>query len=456
MRRVSLCLVALAGAAALAGCRGQKAAPPQMPPARVTVVRPVGVPVRDYWLYNGYLETTKAVEVRSKIRGFLTKVEFAEGTEVAENDPLYKIDQREFKTAYEKADAELKHAQADIEIKKAQKKQALTDLERVKATGIAGVEARATLDTAQANYEVRVAELAASVAAEKAAAAALHSTDIVLGYTDVRAKIGGRVSRTLVDEGNLVLADTTLLTTIVKVDELYVYFDAPEADLTAYQKALIKSRQWADGWKPPDELEFALDRATLFITGLGASIPVEVGVTGEDGYPHVGRIDFRENRVETATGTIRIRGRVDNPKVNSVRVLYPGMYARVRVPKSEPVPQLVVPEDCLLTGQEGRFLYVIGANNQVEKRVVTVGAVVWKAPPSGPGEAPPSWVATNPKPSKPVEGRPPAPTRRAVKSVVAIVSGLKPDDRVILDGIQKVRPGAPADPEEWNLTPPSK
>jgi RND family efflux transporter MFP subunit len=435
MRRVSLCLVTLAGAAALAGCRGQKAAPPPMPPARVTVVHPVSVPVRDYWLYNGYLETTKSVEVRSKIRGFLTKVEFTEGAEVAEGDPLYKIDEREFVTAKNKAAAELKHAQADIKIKEAQKKQARTDLERMKATGIAGVEAKASLDTAEANYEVRVAEYEASLAAEKAADAALHSTEIILGYTDVRAKLGGRISRTLVDEGNLVLADTTLLTTIVKVDELYVYFDAPEADLIAYQRSMAHSSS-----KDP----------------LGQVIPVEVGVTGEDGYPHVGKIDFRENRVETATGTIRIRGRIQNPKTtNGVRLLYPGMYGRVRVPKGEPTPQMAVPEDCLLSGQEGRFLYVIGANNLVEKRVVTVGPVVWKAPPAEPGASPPSWVAINPKPQKPAEGQPPAQTRRSVKSVVAIVSGLKPDDRVILDGIQKVKPGGPADPELWNLTPPA-
>lgn len=433
MRRVSLCLVALVGAAALAGCRGNKAAPPPMPPPRVTVVRAATVPVRDYWLYNGHLETTKAVEVRSKVRGFLTKVEFTEGTEVAEGAPLYKIDEREFKTANEKAAAELAKAEAGIKNWEAQIVQAKAELARVTDAVKSGAESKTALDTAQATYDVRVAERNAAIANRDAARSALHTTEIILGYTDVRAKIGGRISRTLVNEGNLVLADTTVLTTILRVDELYVYFDAPEADLIAYQKSLAHS----SGRDP-----------------LSQAIPVEVGVTNEDGYPHVGKIDFRENRVETATGTIRIRGRIENPKINGVRLLYPGMYARVRVPKSEPTPQLAVPEDCLLSGQEGRFLYVIGANNQVEKRLVTVGPVVWKAPPAGPGASPPSWAAINPKPRPPAEGQPPAPTRRAVKSVVAIVSGLRPDDRVILDGIQKVKPGGPAEPEEWNLTPP--
>ncbi len=434
MRRVLLCLTTLIAATILAGCGAPKAGPPQMPSPVVTVVRPVLVPVADYWVYNGYLETTKAVEVRSKIRGFLTKVEFTEGAEVNLGDPLYKIDQREFITSQKKADAELKHATADIKIKEAQLKQAKTDLERVKATGIAGVEAKATLDTAQANYEVKVAEVEAARAAEKAAAAALHTTDIILGYTDVRAKIGGRISRTLVDEGNLILADTTLMTTILKVDELYVYFDVPEADLIAYQRTMAHSSA-----KDP----------------LSQQIPVEVGVTTESGFPHKGRIDFRENRVETATGTIRIRGRLENPRVNGVRLLYPGMYAHVRVAKSQPEPQLAIPEDCLLSGQEGRFIYVIDAANKVQKRVVTVGPVVWKAPPAAPGAAPPGWVAINPHPKPPAQGHPPAPTRHSVKSVVAIISGLKPDDRVILEGLQKVKPQSPAVPEEWQLSPPT-
>ena len=476
MRRAALAVILLAAATGLTGCRREKPAPPAPPPPRVTVVRPVSVPVRDYWTYNGYLEQTKTVEVRSKVRGYLTGIKFVEGTEVAEGDLLYTIDKLEFNTAASKSDAEEKKAAAEevkaaAEIKswEAQIAQARADLTRVTAAVNMGAESKDKLDLAQATLDVRIANRDAAIAAKDAAksardaaAAALKTATIQLGYTDIKAKIGGRISRTHVDAGTLVQADTTHLTTILKVDQLYVYFDAPEADLVAYQQSVIASQQ-----KGP----------------LGQQIPVEVGVTKEEGYPHVGRIDFRENKVESSTGTIRIRGVIDNPvkvstvrpllpeparaaykamtgvdpvEVDNVRFLLPGMDARVRVPKSEPTPQLALPEDCLLSGQEGRFLYVVGADGKVEKRVVTVGAVVWKAPPAEPGAAPPSWVAVNPKPDAPKGGQPPAPTRRTVRSVVAITAGLRPDDRVILDGLQQARPGAAVAPEEWNLTPPAE
>ena len=433
MRRRVLALVVLAAATVLAGCRGARPDPPAPPPPRVTVVRPANVLVRDYWTYNGYLEQTKTVEVRSKVRGYLLKVEFDEGTEVAAGDPLYTIDKVEFQTAVNKADAEEKKAAADIKNWEAQIVQAKADLERITQAVASGAESKTELDKARAAYDVRVAERDAAKATRDAAAAALHSAKIQLGYTDIKAKIGGRISRTLMYEGGLVQADTTLLATILKVDELYVYFDAPETDLRAYHKAVLASQ---DGSSKQE-------------------IPVEVGCAGDVGYPHVGKIDFRDNKVENTTGTIRIRGVLKNPLLApNEHLLVPGMYARVRVPRGVPKMHLVLPEDCLLSGQEGRFLYVVGADGKVEKRVVTVGATAWKAPPAEPGVSPPSWVAINPHPQKPPEGQPPAPTRRPIRSVVAITAGLQAGDRIILDGLQQARPGATVTPEEWNLTPP--
>lgn len=469
MRHASLAIAALLVAAILAGCKPNKPEAPPMPLQRVTVIQPVSAPVPDYWYYNGYLETTEFVEVRSKIRSFLTAVKFTEGTEVQggtfDPDPakdikgtlLYELDQREFKTANEKAKAELekakselekadadeKSARAQIDIKVAQLKQATADRAQKEAAQKSGSASQAEVDLAIATADVRKAEIEAAKANAKAAVAnldaskanveaaksALHSTEIILGYTRIHAKINGRISRTREVAGALIQADTTLLTTIVRVDELYVYFDVPETDLIPAKK--MSHNPFNNG-------------------GI-----VELGVSKDEGFPHVGNIDFLDNRVETATGTIRVRGRLKNPMMNGTRVLDPGMYARVRVLKGQPTPQLVLPEDCLLSAQEGRFLYVVDKDNKVEKRIVTVGAVVWKAPPVVPGVTPPNWVAINPNPQKPAEGQPPAPTRRPIKSVVAITAGLQSGDRVILDGIQKVRPGGAVDPEMWNLTPPS-
>jgi RND family efflux transporter MFP subunit len=431
------------------GCRGAKLAPPTPPPPKVTVFHPAITPVRDYWHYNGYLEATESVEVRARVRGYLTAIEFTEGTEVEKYAPLYKIDQREYDTARKKAKAELDKAKAEaLKSKaevlnwKAQIKLANAELARVNLavnSGAAGVadqdKAKAVLEIAQAQLASAEAQKTASESNVEAAEQTLHATELQLAHTDIRALIGGRISRTQADVGDFVGQDgPTLLTTIVRVDEMFVYFDAPEGDLTAFQRSLMTT----PGPEPTSR-----------------QIPVEIGVAGEDGYPHTGRIDFRENRVDTASGTVRIRGRIPNPlRANNIRLLYPGLYARVRVPKSEPKPQTVVPEDCLLTGQEGRFVYVLNAENKVEKRIVTVGPVVWKAPPMAPGVAPPSWVLVNPSPSLPAEGQPPASTRRAAKSVVAITVGLHPTDRVILDGLHRVKPGDAVNPEEWNMTPP--
>lgn len=432
MPRLWLGALFVAAAGALAGCRAQKPAPPAPPPPRVTVIRPATALVRDYWVYNGYLDTTESVEVRSKIRGFLTEVLFKEGAEVAPGDRLYTIDKREYNTAVRKAEAEQLKAEAQIATWEAQIKQSKADLERISGLIKVGSASKADLDLAVATLGVREAELKAAESNRDAAKEAVHSANLILSYAEINARIGGRISRTHVDAGNLIQADTTLMTTIVRVDKLYVLFDAPEVDYYAAQKARLRAPHAS-----------------------GEVADIEVGVGDERDFPHRGTIDFRENRVETATGTIRVRGRLDNPLLaRGVRLLYPGMFARVRVPKSEPAPQTVIPEDCLVSGQEGRFLFVVTPNNTVEKRLVTVGASVWKAPPPEPGKAPPSWMAINPSPAPVPEGQPPVSVRRQIKSIVAITAGLQETDRVILDGLQQARPGAPVAPEEWTLTPP--
>lgn len=439
--RVLLFGLLAAPAVGAAGCNRNKEAPPPPPPPKVGVIKPAVVPVLGYYEYNGTLETTKAVEVRARVKGFLTDVFFTEGAEVRGPDPkatdedlkrgekLYAIDQREFKTAVRKAEAELAKAAADIGNWKAQIKLAKNEVERLTMAGPA--TSRTELEKAKATLEINEAELKAAEAAREAADAALHSANIQLGYTDIRAPIAGLISRTLVDEGNLVgQTEATLLTTIVKMDELYVLFDAPERDLIEYQQSMAKQK---------------LPMPT------SGSIPVFVGVTGEAGFPHKGTIDFRENRVDPGTGTIRIRGRVPNPKVapNDVRLLYPGLYAKVRVPAGEPVPRPVIPEEALMTGQEGRYVYVLGKDNQVTKRTVTVGTQVFRAPPPADAtKAPPGWTLKNPA----KDGQQPP----ALRSVIAVEKGLGPDDVVIVDGLQRARPGTPVAPEMLDLTPPPK
>jgi RND family efflux transporter MFP subunit len=417
----------------LVGCRGQSQ-PAPLPPPVVTVTKPVSALVRDYFEYNGHLDTTETVNVQARVKGLLTDIHFTEGTEVAKGDPLYDIDQREFLTAEKKGIAELEKAKADVLNWQAQIKLAEAELERATLSSKTGVGAKTDLDKATAQLDVNKAMKAAAEAAREAADASLHTARIQLGYTRIFAEIGGRISQTRVTRGNLVgQTEPTLLTTIVRMDELYVYFDAPEGDLIEYQRAMMASQA--------PELT-------------SRTIEVEVGVTNEFGFPHKGKIDFRENKVDTATGTVRVRGRIPNPPgPTGARPLYPGLYARVRVPNGQPRPLLSIPEDCIMTGQEGRYVYVVKVDNTVERRLVTLGPQVFKAPPAAPGESPPGWVMVNPNPA-PANGGPPTPTRRPVESVVSIVAGLNADDRVIVDGTVKARPSLPVAPQDWTLNPP--
>lgn len=417
----------------LVGCSGSKGPPPSPPPPKVTVVKPETAEVQKYLEYNGYLDAIESVEVKARVKGILNDVKFIEGNEVTAGTPLYAIDQREYLTSLSRTKAELEEKKAEILNWQAQIRLAQSDLARLAQA--VGASSQTELDKARATLDVNKARLAVAEANRDAAAAAVHTSEIQLGYTEIKAPIDGRINRTLVTRGNLVgQSEPTLLTTIVGVEELYVYFDAPERDLVAYQRESAK---------------------TLMPDLTSRTLPIEVGVATEPGFPHFGTIDFRENRVDPGTGTVRIRGRLKNPQVppNNTRLLYPGLFAKVRVPSGLPQKQLVIPEEALLTGQDGRFVYVIGPNDVVERRNVTVAETVWRSPPRDDKDAP-RWTVKNPNPAEAKPGQPSPPSEFPLLSVVAIERGLKPDDRVIVNGIQKVRPGQPAVPELWEFKAP--
>jgi multidrug efflux system membrane fusion protein len=436
--------IALFGAAiSLAGCSRKPPAAPSFPPPAVSVARPVTQLVQGYYEYNGHLDAIEMVEVKARVKGLLKDIHFTEGEEVEKGAPLFSIDPREYKTAVARADADIAKADADIANWKAQIKLAESDLSRVSRALNTGGAAPSDVDKAKAMLDVNTAQLAVAEASKQSAKAALQTATIQLGYTDIKAEIAGRISRTMVTRGNLVGQDSpTLLTTIVRMDPLYVYFDAPERDLIEYQKSLR-----GPGTPMPG----------------GAEAVVEIGVATEDGYPHRGVIDFRENRVDPGTGTVRLRGRIPNPPdaKSNARLLYPGLYSRVRVLSREPQPRLTIPEDSIMTGQEGRYVFVVGAENKVEKRTVKVGRQVWRAAPPDDTTPPPAWVLVNPspKPPPPDAKGPPPPSRVPLRSIVAIESGLKPDDMVVVSGTQgagRLPPGAPCAPETWEIRPPAE
>lgn len=372
-RRLGLSsLFAVVAVGLAVGCQGSKPPLKTPPPPKVTVALPIRMDVQKYGEYTGYLESVQRVEIVARVRGFLEKVLFQEGTEVEQGAPLYEIDPREYKAAVDRAEAELDRAKSDL-------RKATSEEERA-------YRLRKTSAISEEEYISRQVSREMAKAAVEQADAALERAKLDLSFTTIKAPISGRISRTLVTPGNLVgYNEPTLLTTIVSVDPIYVVFDVPERNVVEYDRLARKK-----GLPRPSD----------------GKIPVEVGVTTEEGYPHHGVIDFRENRIDIGTGTVRVRGRIPNTE----RMLSSGLFAHVRVPQDSPQSRLTLPEAAILSDQRGRYVWVVKPDNSVEYRAIKLG--------------------------QRLDGR------------VAIEEGIAQEDWVIVNGVQRARPGAKVDPQQ--------
>lgn len=354
----------------LSGCSAPAPPVAETPPPPVTVSQPVVREVTDHDEYEGRIAAAKRVEIRSRVRGHLMKVNFQDGQIVKAGDLLYEIDPRPYQAALDEAHAQATSADASLELAKA-------ELKRVRTLTSKGAASREELEVTTATQATSAASLLKAKAAEERA-------KLDLEYTKITAPIGGRISRTQVDPGNLVNAGggDTLLTTLVTDDPSYVYFNVDERALLKWRRDYDKS---AKGKEPPDVK--------------GMKIPVYVALEGDRGFPQQGVIDFADNRVNPSTGTVLLRGVLANP----THFLADGMRARVRVPVSDPHKALLITERAIGTDQARKFVYVVNAQNVVERRDVA--------------------------------------TDRSDGGMIAITEGLKPDDRVIVNGIQRVREG---------------
>jgi RND family efflux transporter MFP subunit len=389
-----------------AGCQRGKAPPPAPPPPKVTVSQPLPRKLADYGEYTGYTDAYQRVEIRPQVKGRLLKVHFHEGTEIDKGVLLYEIDPEEYVTARNDAKAALTRAEADQRRAVADKDRADASLRRMTTLRSTGGGSAEEYDKALADAKTTAAAVGQADAMIEQSRARLAAAELDLSRTKIYSPIAGRVSRTLVTEGNLVGygGEPTQLTVMVDQDPIYVFFEIPERDAVRYEERVKPLRYLAPGagalglpvWRP---------------LWSDAMIPVEVGVETEQGFPHRGVINFRDPRFEPGTGTVRLRGILENAD----RKLSSGMFARVRFPLSDPKEQLLVPQAAVLSDQRGRFVYVVKPDNTVEARTITLGTRLG------------TLVAAN---------------------------GLRPDDWVIVNGIQKARPSAPVDPERKPLTPP--
>ncbi len=339
-RNVTLCVACLGILLSVVGCKQKPAAPAQQAPT-VTVTQPVQESVNLYYEFTGTTAAVEEVDIRARVEGFLKKIHFNPSQLVEAGDLLYEIEPDTYQIQVQKAEANMAAAQAD-------ELRANADFERMQKAAETDAVSKQQVDTYRAQYQV-------AKAAVKQAEAALAEAKLRLDYTRVTSPIRGRVNRSLVDTGNLVGAgERTLLTTVVTMNPVYVYFNVDERLLTS-RLARLHDRE---------ELHGTFESAP--------HIPCFLGLEGEKGYPHDGEIDFVNNKVDPGTGTLQIRGRFPNDD----GLIYPGVFARIRIPDDLAENAILVEEAAIGTDMAGKYLLVVGANNMVERRGISLGALM--------------------------------------------------------------------------------
>src|SRR6202171_4710573 len=319
-------------AVGLSGCSEkppQQAAAAAAPP--VTVAQPTKRTVTDWDEFTGRFEAVEEVQVRARVGGFVTSVEFRDGAFVKPGDLLYVIDARPFEAVADQADGQLSDARAKAELAKRELDRALT-LNQTQAVSDSIVDQRRQA-------------LQAAKAAEMQAAGALKAAHLNIEFTHVVAPIGGRVSRHLVSVGNLVQgsdnASGTLLTSIVSLDPIYIYFDMDEATY------LKNNRLYFEGKRPSSR-----ENPT----------PVQVSLVGETKPSHDGKVDFLDNRLDVSTGTLRGRAVIPNKDFS----ILPGQFGRVRLIGSSPYDALLLPDTAIASDQSRKIVFVVKDDDTVE------------------------------------------------------------------------------------------
>ncbi len=373
----------LASAVALAGCgevAPKQAAPP--PPA-VTVAKPQKQTVTDYDEYVGRFIAVDSVEIRSRVSGYLDKVHFKDGQIVKQGDLLFTIDRRPFETALAQARATLAQAKANL---------AFAESDLARASQLVRDRTITEQTFEQRTQAKRVAE--ASVAAQEAA---VRQTELDIQFTELRAAVTGRIGDRRVSEGNLVTGgtggNTTLLATVVSIDPIRFEFTFDEASFLRYER---------------------LGNVGKDINSRGTGMEISVRLIDESDFKHSGKMDFIDNVIERASGTIRGRAMLNNPE----GVFTPGMFGRVRVPGSPPFEALLLPDAAIGSEQVRKFVLVVDNENAARMKYVTLG--------------------------------------QTVGGLRVIKEGIGPDDRVIVNGLMRARPGVKVTPQEQGApTPPA-
>jgi RND family efflux transporter MFP subunit len=369
--------VALVAALGAMAC-GQPEPPPPTPP-EVSVATPLRRDVTFYADFTGRTASVQRAEIRARVTGFLERMNFVPGDMVKKGQLLFLIEPEPYQAQRDQADASLKSAEAN-------RARAQSDLERLE-------EAIKTNAVSQQDVTRARAELAQAEASVLSSGAELAQAKIQLQYTEVRSPVTGKVDRNLVDLGNLVgQTDATLLTTVVQMNPLWVYFDLPETLILEMLSDLRKMGvEEASDIRDPEFQE---------------TLKFFIGTPVDEGFPHEGHLDFLSNTVDAATGTVEVRGVVPNDS----QLLLPGVFVRVRVPGRLMPNSILVSERSIGTDLGGKYVMVVGDENMVEQRYIELGP-------------------------------------REDDGFVVVADGLEGDESYIVNGLLRARPGFPVTPE---------
>jgi RND family efflux transporter MFP subunit len=363
---------------AFGGCRSAQTAPAPPPPA-VVVASPLVMRLTEWDEYTGRFEPTDTVDVRARVDGYLDSIHFRDGAIVRAGDLLFVIDPRPYEAVLEGARADVVRAQTRLEL-------ATADFSRGESLfAIRGISQEEYDRRAQARKEAEAALIVAR-AAERVAA-------LNVEFTRVRAPIGGRIAENFVSVGNVISggqAGSTLLTRIVAIDPIQFVFDASESDYLRYNR---------------------LNASGERRTSRDAPNPVRIRLLDEPSFTHVGKMDFVDNRIDPATGTITGRALVPNPG----GFLTPGQLGRLRLLGSGEFEALLVPDSAILSDQSRRFVWALGTDDMPEQRVVEPGNLE--------------------------------------QGLRIVRAGLQRDDRIVINGMQRVRPGARVAPTNGRIEP---
>ncbi|MEO0615067.1 MAG: efflux RND transporter periplasmic adaptor subunit [Pseudomonadota bacterium] len=363
---------------ALVAACGGGGGPGQPPPANVSVSEVVVRNITEWDEFTGRIAAVDDVEIRPRVQGYLREVHFEDGQIVEAGDTLFTIDQREYRAAVALARADLDQAEA---------RYALAESELARGEALREARALSTEELARREGEHRQAR-----AALGSARAALERAELDLEFTVLKAPMRGRIGEALVDVGNLISPGTTLLATLVAIDPVHVIFEGDERIYLKYQA------QAQTGDRPSSR---------------EAPNPVQVGLADDTGFPFRGTMDFVDNRINPETGTIQGRALLDNAD----GYLIPGLFARVRLLGRSDFEALLIHDVAVLTDQDRKYVYVLGEDNTVLRRDVTLG--------------------------------------REVEGLRVVDAGLEPGDKVVVNGVRKIFfNGAPVVPTDVPMDDP--